>query len=155
MSPPPDKPKPLSDEEQIARRMHADAPRIPEVELAFAMEFFENVRVTHTTRGLRDRVRLDDQDFAGGVITVYPRERMVVITNPARHDTTRETLTARVSFDNVRYYQPLSLAQTFHYYASVDERQARKDAADKRAREIAAAEAKARAEVMEREAAAS
>ena len=155
MSPPPDKPKPLSDEEQIARRMHADAPRIPEVELVFSAEFFENARVTWETKGLRDHVRLTDTDFRGGTILAYPRERMLVVLNPALHDTMREPLNSRIPFDNVRTYQTLSLAQTFHFYASEAERQARKDAADKRAREIAAAEAKARAEVMEREAAAS
>ena len=153
MSPPPDpKPRSLSDEEIVARRMHAEAPKVPDVELAFAAEFFENARVSWHTRGLRDRVRLDDADFSGGTIIAYPGQRMLVIYNPARSDVTREPLTARISFDNVRYYQPLSPAQTFQYYANKEERQARADAAARRAREIAAAESAARAKVLAEEA---
>lgn len=145
--------KPLSDEEIVARRMQGEAKQIPEIQLCSVVEFFENVRTTPQTRGLRDRLRLDDPDFRGGKITAYPRARMVHIYNPAKDEVTREPVEAWVSFDNVRYYQPLSLAQTFERYASAEERQARADAAAKRAREIAAAEAKARAEVMAQEAA--
>jgi hypothetical protein len=134
--------KPLSDEEIVARRMQGEAKQIPEIQLCSVVEFFENVRTTPQTRGLRDRLRLDDPDFRGGKITAYPRARMVHIYNPAKDEVTREPVEAWVSFDNVRYYQPLSLAQTFERYAAA-----------KRAREIAAAEAKARAEVMAQEAA--
>jgi hypothetical protein len=153
VSPPPDKAKPLSDEEIVTRRLHAEAKVVPEIELCSAVEFFENVRTGPTTRSLRDRVRLDDADFRGGKITAYPRARMLHVWNPARDEVTRESVEAWVPFDNVRYHQPLSAAQTFHYYASAEERQARVDAAQRRAREIAAAEAAARAKVMAEEAA--
>ena len=149
----PEKGKPPSDEEIVAQRMRAAAPQIPEVELASEVEFFENVRCSKDTRGRRTRIRLDDNDFRGGTIHVYPRQRMVVIFNPTADEVTREPITDRIPFDNVRHYELMTAAQMWHYYANPEERKARQDAADRRKREIAAAEAKARADVMAAEAA--
>jgi hypothetical protein len=143
---------PLPDETAVLARLQAEGATLGDVELASEIEFVHNVRATKDTTGRRTKVRLDDRDFAGGTIRVYPKLRMVTIYNPTPDDMTREPITDRIPFENVAHYEVLTAKQAFHYYATAEERKTRAEAQEKRAREIAAAEAKARAEVMAKEA---
>jgi len=128
-------------------------PPLPEAEMALSIDFVETVRTGPEVGDRKTRLRLEDPGFRGGTITVYLTQRLAIIVNPKRDDKTGEPVTSRVPFDNVVGWEALSEKMRFHFYATESERQAVREADERRAREIAAAEAAARARVLEAEAA--
>lgn len=129
------------------RLAHDDDPELPSQERAFDLVCKSSVRSGPEAGDRKDRIRLDDRGFAGGRITVYLDRRIVVLWNPKPDKVTGEPVTTRIPFEDVAHWEPLTEAQRFHYYASDEEREARRVKEEKRrfSMEAAVAEATARA----------